>query len=261
MELTGRVALVTGGGSGMGRASARRLAAEGMKVCVVDLDGGTAREVAEEIGGIAIQASVADREQLDAAFDECVARLGGLDLAHLNAGIGILAQDIATIDMADYRRITGVNLDGVVFGTAAALRAMRSRPDGRTGGAIIVTNSLGGIMPEESAPFYCLTKYAVVGYIRSITPTLAREGISTHLLCPGLTDTNFLPPEMREMFVSLNLTMINPDEIAEAVVKVAHAPIELSGSTWACFAGKEATIYEPGPVPGFESPFDAIRES
>jgi NAD(P)-dependent dehydrogenase (short-subunit alcohol dehydrogenase family) len=245
----------------MGRASARRLAAEGMKVCVVDINGDTAREVADEIGGIAIQASVADRDQVDAAFDECVDRLGGLDLAHLNAGIGILGQDIATIDMANYRRITGVNLDGVVFGTAAAIRAMRARKDGRTGGAIILTNSLGGLMPEESAPFYCLTKYAVIGYIRSIAPTLAGEGISTHMLCPGLTDTNFIPPEMREMFVSLKLAMISPDEIAAAVVKAATSPLELTGSAWVCLAGKEPVIYEPSPVPGFESPFDAIREA
>ena len=89
MELNGRVALVTGGGSGMGRAAARRFVAEGMQVCVVDINGDAAKEVADEIGALAFTADVSDSSQIDAAFAACISEFGGVDLAYLNAGIGV----------------------------------------------------------------------------------------------------------------------------------------------------------------------------
>ena len=142
MKLAGRVALVTGGASGIGRAAARRLADAGMRVCVVDIDAAAATAVADSVDGIAVRCDVSDAEQVTAAFDTCARELGSVDLAFLNAGITIhWSGDIGSLDLSDYRRSVGVNLDGVVFGAVAAVRAMRARPDGGDG-VILATASL-----------------------------------------------------------------------------------------------------------------------
>ncbi len=152
MRLDGRVALVTGGGSGIGRATAQRFAAEGMRVCVVDIDGDAASTVARSLDGLALQCDVSDPGQVDDAFTACFRRLGSVDLAFLNAGITIhWSGDIGSLDMADYRRSLGVNLDGVVFGACAAVRAMRDRHDGGDG-AILATASLGRHTALASRP-------------------------------------------------------------------------------------------------------------
>src|SRR5690349_23609496 len=108
MELAGNVALVTGAASGMGRATARRLADEGMSVCVVDIDGDAVGAVAEEIGALAVTCDVSDPDQVEAAFDQCVERFGRVDLAHLNAGVSITwSGDIAELDLRQYDRAVG----------------------------------------------------------------------------------------------------------------------------------------------------------
>lgn len=136
MELNDRVALITGGGSGIGRATAQRLASEGMRICVLDIDKDTALGVAESLGGLGLQCDVSDPGQVDLAFATCTAELGSVDLAFLNAGITIdWSGDIGTLDLAAYHRSVGVNVHGVVFGAAAAVRAMRARS---TGGAGVV---------------------------------------------------------------------------------------------------------------------------
>src|SRR6516165_2508584 len=123
MELRGRVALVTGAGSGMGRATAKRLVDEGMNVCALDINADAVRAVAEPLGALAITCDVSDVDQVDAAFARCVEHFGRLDLAHLNAGISIAwSGDIAELDVANYRRALGVNLHHVVYGARAAVR-------------------------------------------------------------------------------------------------------------------------------------------
>ena len=89
MKLEGRVALVTGGGSGIGRAAAQRLAGEGMRVCVLDIDGAAALTVAESLDGLGLECDVSDAEQVNTAFASCVEELGSIHLAFLNAGITI----------------------------------------------------------------------------------------------------------------------------------------------------------------------------
>ncbi|HWS93077.1 MAG TPA: SDR family NAD(P)-dependent oxidoreductase, partial [Mycobacterium sp.] len=128
MKLEGRVALVTGGGSGIGRAAAQRLAGEGMRVCVLDIDGAAALTVAESLDGLGLECDVSDAEQVNTAFASCVEELGSIHLAFLNAGITIhWSGDIGSLDLADYRKSVSVNLDGVVFGAVAAVRTMRAR--------------------------------------------------------------------------------------------------------------------------------------
>jgi NAD(P)-dependent dehydrogenase (short-subunit alcohol dehydrogenase family) len=250
MELAGRVALVTGGGSGIGRTAARRFAAEGMRVCVVDLDGDAARAVAHEIGGLAVTADVSSSAQVDAAFAACVAGLGGLDLAYLNAGKTAGIPDIAELTDEAYERTRSLNLDGVVFGARAAVRAFRNRADGRTGGVLVVTASIVGIDPATAPdPIYPATKHAVVGLLRALAPALAGEGIAVHAICPGLTDTPLIPGEIKSAFAQMGLPILTPEQVADAVVAAATADIALSGTCWVVHPGG-TVAHEFNPVHG-----------
>ncbi|HEY5012940.1 MAG TPA: SDR family NAD(P)-dependent oxidoreductase, partial [Acidimicrobiia bacterium] len=126
-ELAGKVALVTGGGSGIGRATCVRLAADGARVFVVDRDGDAARAVATEVGGDAFAADIGTSAEVDASFAACTRAFGGVDIAFLNAGISIGVADLGTLTDDDYYRMMRVNVDGVVFGLRASIRAMEPR--------------------------------------------------------------------------------------------------------------------------------------
>lgn len=242
--LAGKVALVTGAASGIGAATARRLAAEGAAVFGVDLDGAGLARTVGALGGEALTADAGDPEAVERAFAACEARLGGPDVAFLNAGIAIGIADPVAIDDATYRRITSVNLDGVFFGVRAALPRMRRRG----GGAIVATSSLAGIMPFPPDPVYVATKHAVVGFIRSIAPTLAPEGITANAVNPGMTDTNILSPEVKTAFAAAGFPLIPAEEIAEAVVRILAAG--RTGECWVCQPGRDPEPYRFGGIPG-----------
>lgn len=237
MQLAGRVALVTGGGSGIGRAAAQRLSVEGMRVCVVDIDEGAARAVAEPLGGLALACDVADPDQVAATFTRCVEDLGGLDLALLNAGVTVRwSGDIGSLELSDYRKSLGVNLDGVVYGVAAAVRTMRSLADGDR--AILATASLAGLMPWHPDPVYSLGKHAVVGLMRSVAPSLAAERIAVHTICPGITETGALG-DRRALVEGIGVPVMEPEASAEAVVTAATAPLDTTGACWVVQHGRD----------------------
>ncbi len=237
MKLAGRVALVTGGASGIGQATAVRLAAEGMRVCVVDIDGDAASEVARAVDGIGLRCDVTDPEQVDASFASCLAAFGGLDLAFLNAGITIQwTGDIGSLDLSQYRRSVGVNLDGVVFGVRAAVRAMRSL-GGDSERAILATASLAGLMPWHPDPVYSLGKHGVVGLMRSIAPNLAGEGIAVHTICPGITETGVLG-DRRALVESIGVPVMEPEAVVAGVLAALAAPMSAAGSCWVVQHGK-----------------------
>lgn len=249
MELTGGVALVTGGASGIGRATAQLLASEGMRVCVVDIDERAAAAVADSLGGAAVGCDVSDPDQVDATFASCVREFGSLDLAFLNAGVNIRwSGDIADLDVVDYRKSLGVNLDGVVYGARAAVRAMRSRP-GRGERAIVATASLAGIMPWHPDAVYSLGKHAVVGFMRAIAPNLSSEGIAVHTVCPGIVDTGLLG-NRRPLVEGVGVPVMEAREVAGAVLSVAAAPLASTGSTWAVQQGKPAWAVRFPDIPG-----------
>ena len=257
MELDGRVALVTGAASGMGRATARRLVDEGMRVCALDIDADAVRAVADPIGALAVTCNVSDPEEVDAAFAQCVEHFGGVDLVHLNAGVGVRwSGDIAEMDLADYHRSVGVNLNGVVYGARAAVRAMRDRPDPTGGGAIVATASIAGIEPFHPDAIYTIGKHGVIGLIRAIAPNLATEGIAAHAICPGTTETGMLSDGVKEFFRKTGVAMQPPEEIANAVVMAATAPLESTGSCWVCNPGEAPVAFEFNHVEGPDSAFN-----
>jgi NAD(P)-dependent dehydrogenase (short-subunit alcohol dehydrogenase family) len=216
---------------------------------VADVDGDAARAVADEVDGVAVVADVSDSAQVDAAFAACIEAFGGIDLAHLNAGI-MGNGDVSTLTDEEYDRFRGVNLDGVVYGVRATVRAIQGRTDGREGGVIVAMASLAGIEPHLPNPIYTLTKHAVVGFIRSLGPTLAKEGITAHAICPGLVDTPMPPEQTKAAFTAMGLTLVTPEQVADAVVVAATAGPELSGTCWVVQSDAMAPHYfhdVPGP--------------
>jgi len=243
MDLRGKRALVTGGASGIGRATCERLASEGVRVMVVDVDEEGAVAVAGSIDGVARAADAGDPDAVDATFARCVEVLGGLDIAFLNAGIAIGVADLTLLDEATYRRIMRVNVDGVVYGLRAAIRAMQA-----DGGAIVATASLAGIVPFPPDPIYDATKHAVVGLIRSVAPTLAPLGITANCVNPGMTDTNILSDDAKQAFAAIDFPLMPASQIADAVVHAVTSGE--TGQCYVCQPGREHTPYRFRDVPG-----------
>jgi len=242
---------VTGAASGMGRATVKRLADEGMDVCAVDINGDALATVTEPIGALALTCDVSDADQVDAAFAQCLERFGRLDLAHLNAGVSISwSGDIAELDLGNYNRALGVNLNHVVYGARAAVRAMRQQRDGPTGGAIIATASIAGLEAFPGDPVYTITKHGVVALIRSIAPKLAPEGISAHAICPNTTDTGMLSDSTKDFLAGRGVALVPPEDIANTVVAAATSPIDMTGSCWVVNPGEPPFVFEFNDVPG-----------
>jgi NAD(P)-dependent dehydrogenase (short-subunit alcohol dehydrogenase family) len=242
-QLDGKVALITGAASGIGRATTALLASEGARICCVDIDGHGA-EVAKEVDGIFVQADAGESGDVDQAFATCDAELGGVDIAYLNAGIAIGLPDITELTDSVYQRIMRVNVDGVVFGTRAAIRSMKARG----GGAIVATSSLAGIIPFPPDPVYDLSKHAVVGLIRSVAPNVAPLGITANTVNPGMTDTNILTKEAKEFFAQADFPLMHADDIANAVLTIVTTG--RTGECWVCQPGRDPEPYRFHDVPG-----------
>ena len=245
-RLGGRVAVVTGGASGIGRATAVRLAEEGAAVVVADIDAAGARKVAEDIDGSAFTLDVADPAAWQRLVDELTAPggVGGVDIAFLNAGVTTGEDRIGELTDAAYRRIMSVNVDGVVFG-ARALVPLIAR---RGGGAVVATASLAGIMGFAPDPIYTLTKHAVVGLVRSLAPQLERDGITINAICPGITDTPLVSGVMRQQIEDHGFPLMPPDQIAAAVVEAVLDG--RTGRALVCQPGRDPTEFRFSNVPG-----------
>jgi NAD(P)-dependent dehydrogenase (short-subunit alcohol dehydrogenase family) len=188
----GRVALVTGAASGIGRATARLLAEQGARVCVADLDAEGAARVAKEIGerggeAFACGVDVSEPEPNEAMVRETLARWGRLDAAHLNAGIA-LRSTIRAGDVDTWDRVVAVNLRGVFLGLRAAVEPMASA--GR--GAIVCTASVAGLRGGTNMPSYYASKHGVVGLVKAAALEFAPLGVRVNAVCPGVIDTPIL---------------------------------------------------------------------
>jgi NAD(P)-dependent dehydrogenase (short-subunit alcohol dehydrogenase family) len=221
-----------------------------MKVCVVDINQETATSVAEAIGGIAVAADVSEPAALDDAFARCLDFFGGLHVAHLNAGVSLAMGDIAHLLVGNYRRSIAINVDHVVFGTGAAVRAIRATPSDGGPRAVVATASLAGIDPFLPNPIYTLTKHAVVGFIRALAPELAAEGISAHVICPGLTDTAQVSPDRKELLIRAGVPFVEPERIADAVVAAISSPLEQTGACWIANPDQPPLPWRFADVPG-----------
>ncbi|HEY7381524.1 MAG TPA: SDR family oxidoreductase [Gaiella sp.] len=212
-------ALVTGGASGIGAAVVRRLEAEGMSVDVLDLVTG-----------------------FDVSEPEHWERIGEVDVACLNAGVLGGPADPGELPLEAYRRATAVNVDGVVLGVRRLARTMD------VGGRIVVTASLAGLTAMPDDPVYALTKHAVVGFVRSVAPALARHGITINAVCPGIADTPMLAEALRERLAEARFPLLPAEDVAEAIWAALQSGV--TGHAWVVQPGRPPLDFRFPNVPG-----------
>jgi NAD(P)-dependent dehydrogenase (short-subunit alcohol dehydrogenase family) len=211
------VAVVTGAASGVGAASAARLARAGASVVVVDVDEGNGARVADEIGGRFVALDVGD----PAAWGRLAAELrsaDGVSWAHLNAGLITAPEELPFLETPVERSLALVraNLDGVVLGTRVLAPLMIERG----GGSIVATASLAGLIPYGGDPVYAATKHGVVGFVRSVAPQLRRAGVRIHAICPGGIETPMVAGARKASADAHQQAFLDPDAVAEEVERM-----------------------------------------
>ena len=203
-EFSGQSALVTGAGSGIGRATALRLAAGGAAVVVVDIEEKAAEAVAEEIvgaGGRAVPfvADVSEPEQVRASVDLAASTFGGLHLAVNNAGITGPLGLLADIDIAGYRRVIEINLNAVFYGMYYEIPAMLASG----GGSIVNTSSVLGVVGDPGAVPYVTAKHGIAGMTKAAALGYANQGIRINSVHPGYIDTPLLKVLPEDAYAAL----------------------------------------------------------
>ncbi len=207
-RLQDRVAVVTGGGSGIGLATVRRFAAEGAKVVVADIDATTGEAAAAEVGGRYVKVDVTDEAQVEALFQTAVDVYGGLDIAFNNAGISPPEDDsILTTGIDAWRRVQEVNLTSVYLCSKYAIQHMLERGKG----SVINTASFVAVMGAATSQIsYTASKGGVLAMSRELGVQFARNGIRVNALCPGPVNT----PLLQELFAK------DPERAARRLVHI-----------------------------------------
>ncbi len=187
MRFSGKVAIVTGGASGIGAATARRLHGEGACVLIADVNGALGEALADELGrerAVYRHVDVSCWDDVQAMVDGAVTAFGRLDILFNNAGVGSFA---ATPDVSieEWRRVIDIDLTGVFYGCRAAIPVMKAQG----GGAIINTASASGLAGDYSFAAYNAAKGGVVNYTRAAGIDHARDGVRINAVCPGPVDT------------------------------------------------------------------------
>jgi len=243
-----RMAAVTGAGSGLGRAIAERLAADGFAVAAIDLDEASARETARRIGGgaAAYRADVSRAAEIDRALAAAVAELGPLEVMVNNAGILDGYFDVDEMDEALWRKVIDIDLTGVFLASKRALREMLPRGRGR----IVNMSSVAGLNGTGGGAAYIAAKHGVVGLTRQMAVQYGARGIRANCVCPGAIPTGLRAhsqailgpgvPDMSARGVAVN------DEMVRALVPVGvrGTPEDIAGAV--SFLASDAAHYVNG---------------
>jgi SDR family mycofactocin-dependent oxidoreductase len=263
--LDGRVAFVTGGGRGQGRAHALALAAEGADVVIADAprpmnltyplgtedDLRRTTKLVEELGGtcIPITLDVRDAAAVGAAVDETVNRLGSLDIVVANAGV-VSTGPLDEVTDEIWHQLVDTNLTGVFHTLRAAIPVMRRQRFGR----ITVTSSMGGRMGIPELAAYNATKWGVIGLAKSVALEVAKEGITVNVLCPTTVQTPMVQPEgiddvpdelVRRMMKAnpIPKPWIAPEDVSRALLYLVMDPGVITGSVLEIGLGGSARMH------------------
>ena len=223
MRLAGRVAIVTGGAQGIGRAIALRLAQEGASVVIADLKQSAAQTVADEIiaasgQAAAVAVDVRDQQQVQAMVDTAVSQFGGLDILVNNAGAGKIIPFLDTTEQ-DWDFMFDVNCKGLLWCSQAAARVMIAQ--GR-GGKIINLASQAGRRGEALVLAYCASKACVISMTQSMALALAEHKINVNAIAPGIVDTPFWAEVDRQFARLMNLPEGEPKRRATATIPLGR---------------------------------------
>jgi NAD(P)-dependent dehydrogenase (short-subunit alcohol dehydrogenase family) len=223
VELSGKVAVVTGGATGIGRALCRRFAAEGASVVVADVDAPGAATVAKEIGGMAVPGDMSVEADVAALVDATLLTYGRIDVFCANAGIlwGVRPDDPAEVIGADapdeaWDRIWRVNVLAHVY----AARAVVPRMLDRGGGHVVITASAAGLLTILGNAPYAVTKHAAVALAEWLSITYGDRGLRVSCLCPEFVRTDMLASAGEHLLSAA--AVVEPEDVAAAVVEALH---------------------------------------
>ncbi|XP_021867077.1 secoisolariciresinol dehydrogenase [Spinacia oleracea] len=219
-RLEGKVALITGAASGIGKATAIKFVENGAKVVIADIQHELGQNLAKELGSSAsfVACDVTKEADISSAIDFSVSRYGQLDIMYNNAGIACRTPpSITDLDLDAFDRVMSINVRGVVAGIKHASRVMIPRKKG----CILCTASVTGIMGGMAQPTYSISKSAVVGVVKSVSAELSKHGIRINCISPFAIPTPFVIEELRER---------HPGIKDEMIVKMVHYAGELQGA-------------------------------
>lgn len=251
-RLAGKVAVVTGGASGIGLATVRRFAAEGAHVVIGDLPGSPGAEVAASVDGLFVPTDVTDEAQVDNLFDTAAATYGSVDIAFNNAGISPPDDDsIETTELPAWQKVQDVNLKSVYLCSRAALRHMVKQQRG----SIINTASFVAVLGSATSQIsYTASKGGVLAMSRELGVQFARQGIRVNALCPGPVNTPLLqelfakdPERAQRRLVHIPIgRFAEPEELAAAVAFLASDDSSfITGSTFLVDGGVSSAYVTP----------------
>jgi len=235
MKIDGEVAIVTGGGSGIGKAIAERFKEEGLDVVIGDISG---EEVAEGLDCDFVECDVSEPDQVEELVNYTVNEFGRLDVMVNNAGIGSQAS-IEDMKVEDYQSLRSIDLDGVVYGCKYAAPHLK-----KTEGCIINTASIYGLVGDAGATAYNAAKGGVVNLTRSVANDLAKDNVRVNSICPGFVSTAMTEEALQDEEFKSHV-------ISQTPMKRVAEPSEISGV--AAFLASEDASYITGvnlPVDG-----------
>src|SRR5215470_2135824 len=254
MEIKGKVGVITGGASGIGRATSERLAKEGAAIVVADLDEAGGAETVKRIeaaGGRAafVKTEVTKIDDVRRMLDMAVSKFGRLDILHNNAGIGVGAPGYPDAPPERWHLVIEIDLQAVVLGTGLAAQIMTKQG----GGVIINTASMAGLYPHRQDAVYGAAKGGVVNFTHSLAQWSAERNIRVNCVCPGIVDT---PMVRRGLELAaqhgikswMPSKIIQPEEIAEAVHLLVRDDSIFGYSMEVRPSGRH--LVDPRPAPG-----------
>lgn len=236
-KLDGKVAVVTGAARGIGLAVATRYAAEGAKVVLSDIDSGAAQAAADTIGGgaSAMACDVTDEAQVAALIASVVEHHGGLDVAVANAGIAMVSPAVGQ-SLADWRKVTSVNLDGVFLTLTHAAGAMAASG----GGSLVTIASVSGQAGSPLIGAYAAAKAGAINITKTIAIEMRDHGVRANAVCPGFIDTELVKPHKKTFADALGLEAVGiPDFDAFIAIKQGRYGTEEEVAALATFLASD----------------------